>query len=99
MVVKPVYDLRENDLSLIALIRERQVQSDYFLIEESGKINGVTSSISKYFKWEPGFFLNKEVFIQNLVPSLYDFFASLHALKTMGRSMDQENFLKALQLT
>lgn len=99
MVVKPIYDLRNNELNLIAYIKERSNSKDYFLIDETGKITGTTEGISTYFKWSPGFFQTNEVFIQNLLPSIYDFFATLHALKMMGRQMSEENFEKALLLT
>ena len=56
MVVKPIYDLQNNELNLIAYIKELSNSKDYFLIDETGKITGTTEGISAYFKWTPGFF-------------------------------------------
>lgn len=98
MVVKPKYDPLHNDFRYISYLQKQSTEHDFIIIKDDGTIIGLTKQITEYFGWLPRDFEHNQIYIQNLIPSLYDIFASIYLMKAFGEKPDFDQILNTIKL-
>eukprot|EP01022_Parablepharisma_sp_SALTPOND_P014020 TRINITY_DN1886_c0_g1_i1.p1 TRINITY_DN1886_c0_g1~~TRINITY_DN1886_c0_g1_i1.p1 ORF type:complete len:1985 (-),score=180.40 TRINITY_DN1886_c0_g1_i1:1112-7066(-) len=68
-IVKPVPSLKD-DIQYIGLIRQRNKDDDFVLMNPLGKIDSMSESLSGKFRFQHNFFKENEVYVQFLCPEL-----------------------------
>lgn len=94
MLMKPSFRIDECELRYITLLQSTSSQYDFIMVSELGKIIMTTKRISNYFAWHPRDFEHNKIFIQCLIPMLFDFFSSVYLISKSRRGYDFDQLLK-----
>ena len=80
LLVKPMFDPIKNDYHYISYLQSRVTSFDYIMVSDLGRMIGLTKGFTEYLGWLPRDFEKNDIYIQNIIPELFDMFSSIHLM-------------------
>ena len=98
LLVKPLFDNANNDFCYISYLQSADRNMDYILLNTEGAIIGVTQNITEYFGWIPRDFDRNAIYIQNIIPAVYETFATIFLYRAVGNKVNYEKIVEKIDL-